>query len=39
LQPAAGRSMPAQAFAAGHHVAAGERFEPGRQSVGAALPD
>jgi methionyl-tRNA formyltransferase len=30
LQPAAGRSMPAQAFAAGHRVVAGERFEPGR---------
>ena len=30
LQPAAGRSMSAEAFAAGHRVAAGERFEPGR---------
>jgi methionyl-tRNA formyltransferase len=29
LQPAAGRLMSAQAFAAGHRVAAGERFEPG----------
>ena len=30
LQPAGGRSMSAQAFALGHRVAAGERFEPGR---------
>jgi len=30
LQPAAGKSMPAHAFAAGHRVVPGERFEPGR---------
>ena len=30
LQPAAGRSMPAQAFAAGYRVVPGARFEPGR---------
>jgi len=30
LQPAAGKSMPAQAFAAGHRVLPGARFEPGR---------
>jgi methionyl-tRNA formyltransferase len=33
LQPAGAKSMPARAFAAGHRVAAGGRFEPG-----AALP-
>jgi methionyl-tRNA formyltransferase len=30
VQPAAGRAMPAHAFVAGHRVAAGGRFEPGR---------
>jgi len=30
VQPAAGRSMPAHAFATGYRVVAGERFEPGR---------
>jgi len=30
LQPAAGRSMPAHAFAAGHRVGIGDCFEPGR---------
>lgn len=30
LQPASGRSMPAQAFAAGRGLAPGRRFEPGR---------
>ena len=30
MQPAAGKPMPARAFAAGYRVAAGELFEPGR---------
>jgi methionyl-tRNA formyltransferase len=30
LQPAAGRTMPAHAFAAGHRVVIGDRFGPGR---------